>query len=43
MNEDNLNQIFYILIVVRVTIPTFFSYKSDDIYTQKMNRSVEVK
>lgn len=24
MNEDNLKQILYILIVVRVTIPTFF-------------------
>lgn len=42
MNEDNLNQFLYILIVVRVTLPTFFC-KSDDIYTQEMNRRVEVK
>lgn len=42
MNEDNFKQILFILIVVRVTIPTIFC-KSDDIYTQEMNRRVKVK
>lgn len=42
VNEDNLKQFLYILIVVRVTLPTFFC-KPDDIYIPEMNRRVEVK